>query len=719
MSTTTSLPSKKQFGTFLGVYIPSVLTIFGVILYLRMGWIVGTGGLGISIALISLGSLITLITALSLSSITTNMRMKSGGVYFMLSRTFGLEIGGATCIPLYLSQALSVSFYIAGFAESIHLLFPTLTVVTIEFTLLGLITLLGLTSTGLILRGQLLTLLVIGASMLSLFLGSSKHITPMEGSHTLSFWALFAIFFPAVTGIESGAAMSGDLKNPGKSLPLGTVSAVCTGFLLYLFLAVFLSTHATPAQLISSPNILLEMALNKQIVLAGIWGASISSALSSLLAAPRTLAALSEDAVVPQFVTKKHVALLITLCITTLGLLLGGINRIAPVLSMFFLISYAMLNLATGLEGLFANPSWRPRFRFPWPIALFGTFLCLFCMLMINVGTTLVALLFVVAIYTMIKRREVTSNWGDIRDSMLLFLSRFAIYRLSKHMSPKCWRPNLLVFLGDPFLRSHLIELTQALTHEKGFLVMSSIVSEEDEVDSYESKLEDFFLKREVSTFVKVLSNDCITGGMKQLIKTYGLGSLNPNTIVLGATREESNFSMFAEVIALAHKKKKNVIIIRENGLHEKLGQKKQKHIDVWWGGINRNNSELMLVLAYMLQTSKKWEHSALSIKTIVTDKSHVPGTIDTLKEVSDKGRLHITPEVVIAKPGEHVFKDTMHSHIQSSDLVFIGLRPPHPDEPPEEYVKYYKSLLENTEGFPPMAFVLASEDIDFNQILE
>lgn len=714
---TETLVDSSKFGTFSGVFLPSVLTIFGVILYLRLGWIVGVGGIWMTIGIISLSSLITLITAFSLSSIATNMRIGSGGVYYILSRTFGIKIGSAIGIPLFLAQALSISFYISGFVETVTAVLPYFSPKVIELLTLGVITTIALISTDIALKSQLVIFGVIILSLFSLTMGHTAPApTEIVDIPQISFWPLFALFFPAVTGIEAGISMSGDLKNPSRSLPLGTIAAVVVGYISYLLLALFLTSRVSADLLISHPMIMKEIALVKELILVGIWGATLSSSLSCMLAAPRTLSALAEDGIAPRWMAGRSIRLpiIITTLFVMAGLLIGSIDQIAPVLSMFFLISYAMLNLATSFEGILDSPSWRPTFRFPWVISLFGTVLAVAVMLLIDASHSLLAFMSVIAIYFIAARRQTLFELDDLREALLVFFSRLSIYGLARmKKSTKSWRPNLLVFLEDPFSRQSLMELTHDLTHGQGFLIFASILEEKEKADSFKKKMEDYLDKARITGLVETFSTTQLFDGMKSLIKGAGIGPLTPNTIVLGTTRKESLFAEYGKLILTAYREQKNVILIQE-GTRVKP---KPKQIDVWWGGLNPQNSELMLVLAHMLGTSGKWRGTKLHLKTAIFNEKSREESLEKLRELSSKGRLPLTPEVILAQ-GD-LFSEAMRESSSGADLIFLGLRPPLSEETSEAYGEYYRKLLARTEHFPPTAFVLASEPLAFSKILE
>ena len=251
---------------------------------------------------------------------------------------------------------LGVAFYLSGFAESVALLFPAYDPKVIAIVALGVIGFVSYISADLALKTQLLIFLVIIGSLVSFFGGTNELVEPVNVDvleKSVGFWAVFAIFFPAVTGIEAGLGMSGDLKSPEKSLPKGTLWAVFVGYIVYMAIPVALATRASEEQLLNNNLVMKELSFYGPLLVAGIWGATLSSALGALLGAPRTLQALAKDKMLPAFLGKGYgaddeprLATAISILITFVSILLGDLNAIAPVLSMFFLTSYGLLNFS-------------------------------------------------------------------------------------------------------------------------------------------------------------------------------------------------------------------------------------------------------------------------------------------------------------------------------------------------------------------------------------
>ncbi|MEJ2547711.1 MAG: Na-K-Cl cotransporter, partial [Gemmatimonadota bacterium] len=273
-------------GTFGGVFTPSILTILGVIMYLRFGWVVGNVGLPATLLIVTISTSITFLTALSISAIATDQRVRVGGAYYMVSRSLGIETGGAVGIPLFFAQALSVALYTVGFAESVSRAFPLLPERPVGLVTTILVALLALKSARVAIRAQYFIMAAIGLSLLSFAFGHSVGpadavVVPIRDVPRQDFWVVFAVFFPAVTGIMAGVNMSGDLAHPGRSIPRGTLAAIGVGYAIYMILPVFLALRADADSLIHDPLIMRRMALWGDAILLGVWGATLSSAVGS------------------------------------------------------------------------------------------------------------------------------------------------------------------------------------------------------------------------------------------------------------------------------------------------------------------------------------------------------------------------------------------------------------------------------------------------------
>ncbi len=728
-----------SFGTFKGVFTPSVLTIFGVIMYLRFGWVVGNVGIAQTLLIVTLATSITFLTGLSISAMATNMKVGTGGAYYIISRSLGIEAGVAIGIPLFFARSFGVAFYIAGFTEVVMSLFNPLPMFdpAISAKIISAATLVGLTtlayiSADLALKVQFIIMATIIASLVSFFLGVSDAgvLRIPEGAvipPALPFWAVFAVFFPAVTGIEAGLGMSGDLKDPAKSLPRGTLAAIAVGYVVYMALPLFIDAKVKDLDLLRYDyNIMQSIARWGWLIVAGVFAASLSSALGSLLGAPRMLQALANDRVIPPFIGRgfgkdnadPRIATAISFAVALAAVLLGDLNAIAPILSMFFLLSYGLLNLSAGLEGLIESPSWRPKFRVNYGLSLLGSAGCFAVMLMLNAGATIISVLVTALIYYLVKRRRLNAHWIDMRYGILTLLVRFAVHRLNR-LKPdeRTWRPNILALSGSPKSRWHLVEMASSLTRHSSALTIASILPVEDwsadKVHSMEDSMRDYLEKREVDAMVKIFPSPNTLSGASALVRAYGFGPLTPNTILLGDTENRENFTEFADLIKLVYRTERNLIMVRDSTDENELTDEDEIH--VWWGG-DTNNIGLILTLAYQIQKSPVWEQSKIIVKTIVSNEAERAAGQERLESFIEDQRLPASAEVLIKD--QPSYYDMIRIASASAGLVFMGLRPPHEDEPTEQYSHYYENLMQATRDMPPLAFVLAAEPIQFQRII-
>lgn len=698
-------------------------------MYLRFGWVLGNVGLAGTLAIVTMSTAITLLTGLSISALATNMRIGGGGAYFMISRSLGLEVGAAVGLPLYFAQALGISFYIAGFSESVNALVPALPMPAIGvFTLLALAGL-AYKSADLALKSQFFILALIVGSLATFFLGdplAPVTIHPGSVPPKEDFWVVFAVFFPAVTGIEAGISLSGDLKDPARSLPLGTLGAILTGYAVYIAIPIFLGRAVAQEELLlTDPLIMQRVSVFGPMILAGLWGATLSSAMGALLGAPRTLQALARDRVIPAIIGKGYgasddprLATLISFVVALAGVLLGDLNLIAPILSMFFLTSYGLLNLSSGLAGAIGSPSWRPRFKVHWSLSLAGAAGCLFTMVLINPLATLAASAVSGMVYALMTRRQLQAAFGDIRQGVLRLSAQYAVEALETHRpDERNWRPNLLVMGGAPRSRWHLVELARALAERRGVMTWATILPPEHATSERARKLSasirGYLQKRDVRALVKVHRSETPMTGARELVAAYGFGPLVPNTVMLGATAREEIFQEFSELVLMCWETHRNLVVVREgeaDAEHPRGGGR----IDVWWSRKQRN-AGLMLALGYLLQTSPSWRGSALVLRSVVDREAERADAMARLKSFIEQSRVKARPEVTV-REGADVF-ETIRAASAGAGLVLLGMRAPGLTESPAEYAGYYAHLLSVTGGLPPTALVLAAEDLDFHRL--
>lgn len=731
---TTSPASRQKMGTFGGVYTPSILTILGVIMYLRFGWIVGNVGLLGTLIIVTLSTLITFLTALSISEIATDRLVRGGGAYYMISRSLGIESGGAVGIPLYFAQALSVALYTLGFTESVVNQFPLLDQYQLYVALIVtvLVALVALTSADIATKVQYIIMGAIALSLLSFFLGSGLEPTQIEpwGATTQNsepFWNVFAVFFPAVTGIMAGVNMSGDLKNPTKSIPVGTLAAVGTGYLIYMILPIVIATRADATTLLDEERFIMkEMAWWGFPILLGVWGATLSSALGSILGAPRILQALARDRVLPRWMRflgkgsgandEPRVGTAVTLAVVIAAVCIGDLDLIAPVLTMFFLTTYMVLNISAAIEAFLQSPSFRPKFRVHWTISLIGAIGCLAVMFLINAIATVVAAIISISLYLWLQRRELEVTWGDVRRGLWMALLRIGIYQLDqtyRDEDPKNWRPHILVLSGAPTKRWSLIELADSLIHKRGLITVSSVLKSGSrdlvQQGQMERRIRKYLDKQGVQSLVRVVMANDIFAGAQHLVETYGLGPIVPNTILLGDTESKEHRDNYCHMITQIHKARRNVIIFREN--HQRRFGKRRR-IDIWWGGSMQANGGLMLLLADLLRSDIRWREASIYIKLVVNHQSAVLPARDNLNRLLTQSRISAMPQVIVADGRS--FNRILQETSRNADITFLGMA-----TPDDHFVQHYEELQNKVIGLPSTVFVLAAPDFSFSQVFQ
>nr|NGX45317.1 hypothetical protein [Chlamydiota bacterium] len=612
---------------------------------------------------------------------------------------------------------------VMGFAESLAPFFPEIPSHWLSMGTLAVITAITFTSVKIAMKTQLAIFFVLMICFLSLFLGGDAPVPtePLAPVSSVPFWAIFAVFFPAATGIEAGVAMSGNLRNPRRSLPIGTIAIIVIAWILYCSIAIFLWNHATPSVLISNPLIMQKMAKIGTLIFLGIWAATLSSALGCLMSSARTLQALAKDGVFPKLLSEENGkmreprrATLACALVSLPFIYFGTIDAALPILSMFLLIAYGMLNLATAAEEFMAQPSWRPTFRTPWPLSLAGALLCFIAMLMINSGICMIALSFVVLIYLIMKQRNVSTSWDDIRETVYLFFSRFAIYRLSESkLAVRSWRPHFLVFSETPTQLSKLMHITAAITHRKGFLTVASIFTgdhaELEQAERWKVALQDHLKKNDIHALVEFnLGNDMLSGARKFII-SYGLGPLTPNTVVLGeASSDETAFKDYFEIIRLSLEQRKNVLIIRE--LEIAFKKSSSREVEIWWDEESKDTSYLMMMLSFMLQKHPKWKRAHIQLKSLVPTKLAQEQREEYFQEFLSSARLNITPKVYVRE---------QPNFSTDSDLIFLGMRAPAEEESPEEYSAYYQALMQKTSHLKAVVFVISAERLELQELFD
>lgn len=684
-----------KFGAFGGVFTPSVLTILGVILFLRYDTVVGNAGLWGALMILLLAKFFTTITTFSLSSISTNMQVKGGGSYYMISRSIGVEFGGVIAVFFYLALALSVTMYVVGFTEALLFAFPEMelsftTVATLTNIVVFTFVYIG---AGWTIRVQYIILGVVLAAVGSYIYGAwgnasievlSENLRPAwtEGH---SYFTIFALFFPAVTGIMAGVNMSGDLKDPGKAIPVGTFFAIGFTFLIYAIVAVLMAASTSRANLVGDAMVMQEKAFYGPLIYTGVIAATLSSALGSMMGAPRILQAFAKDNIFKQIKffapgsgksNEPRRAILITFLIAQAGIMAGDLDSIAPVITMFFLLTYGTMNLASFYEIFSANPSFRPRFKLNhWTLSLLGAVGSLVIMFLINWIWALVAIIAATGMFIYIKRAELIMQWGDVHSGFAYRRARNALLDIEKERYyPKNWRPSILTLSGIAGSRIHLVKYANHLSAGRGIVSLAQIIKGDlDNLNKRRTEAEklmrNFIREEKLSAFPVVVVEESIADGLKALFQCHGIGGVRPNILLLGWSNDPEKKDSFSAILSLTKKMERSCLVLSSHE-DEETWNNPSGAINIWW--TDPKNGAMMLLMGYLLKGSREWRDCPLRVLRPAELKADVENVEREMSEMLMKGRIEAEISVLPTDDPLNAIRNNM----TPSAVLFAGFEP-------------------------------------------
>jgi len=681
------MASRKKFGAFGGVFTPSILTILGVIMYMRLGWVVGNAGLIGTIAIILFAHLIAVTTGLSVSSVATDKKIGAGGIYYVLSRSMGIPIGGSIGIALSVGTAFSIALYLVGFAESFNAylgLGTTINDLRISGTVaLVVLSAIALVSTSAAIKTQFLILAAIIISLISIFFGTTEFapetvsMFTTEGSVPLEI--VFAIFFPAVTGFTAGIAMSGDLKDPKKSIPFGTLSAIGVGLIVYIGLAVFLSYNVSSDVLREDYNILMKIALFAPAVVAGIWGATLSSALGGILGGPRILQAMSLDRVTPGLFgrgrgkNKEPVnALILVFIIAEAGVLIGELDVIARVVSMFYLTAYGFINISYFLES-WANPDFQPTFKIKRWIGLVGFIACFGVMFKLDVLAMFGAFAVVAALYVWLQRRQIQLQSNDVWQSVWSNVVNKGLKKLeSKDSNNANWNPNIILFSGDTPNRSKLLEFGRTVSGRTGVVTDFKLVVNDGVTSMSKNKqaFKDEILDR-LGIYGRKIEVVDAYSGVENIASTYGFTGIEPNTVMMNWSRTTDDPVKYARMTEKLIHLDYNLLYL-DYDVRTHFG--KYRTIDLWWREADSKNAEMMLNISRFITQSPEW--SRATVRILFVNYHNTDDTVIKSKIARLIGQLRVDAEIKIINNGveQKSFYKIIELQSAKTDLIVLGI---------------------------------------------
>lgn len=739
---------KQGFGAA-PVYFTAISSILGAILFLRLGYATGMLGFWGAMAMILVGHLITIPTALAVSELATNTRVEGGGEYFIISRSLGLKVGTTIGITLFLSQAISVAFYTISFAEAFQPLFqwwvqrfgwelPRQAVSVPTLLITAAVILKKGTGSGVKLLYIVVTLLFL--SLLLFFLGKPVDMPAVEEGMPVAeevsnfgfynadkFFIIFAICFPAFTGMTAGVGLSGELRDPGKAIPLGTMLGTLTGLVVYILVVYKLSVSAPQSLLVSDQLVMSRIAVfGKIIIPVGLAAATLSSALGGMLVAPRTLQAIASDKTIPLrkiniFLARNNDrmeprnASWVSYAIALVFIMLGDVNSVAQIISMFFLITYGTLCLSSFLNHFGAPPSYRPRFKSRWYISLAGFLLSVWVMFRISQLYTIVSYAIIILIYIYIERSNKNKKgFVTIFKGVLFQLNRKLQVYMQKHqtgMSKGEWRPAALCISSYSFERDKVLELMKWMSYQHGFGTYFHYIKGYYDRHTYElaqkdlQRLIDAQKEKGSALYIDTMISPSYTSAIAQVIQTPSISGMENNMVVFEYDQHQpqemehlfSNVELVRagnfDVCILATSEH---VIRPENGIH------------VWINDPNDKNTNFMILLGYIIMAHPDWKRSYIKIFLTSIDEE-LTQLRNELRERIAAGRLPITMNniEIIPVTAAHTMSEVVEEHSKTAALTMIGFH--------EDILKH--EALEFFTQFRGMGDILFVNSIDFKDI--
>ncbi|XP_022762680.1 cation-chloride cotransporter 1-like isoform X3 [Durio zibethinus] len=646
-------PSDAKMGTMMGVFIPCLQSILGIIYYIRFSWIIGMGGIGDSLLLVSFCGLCTFLTGISLSAIATNGAMKGGGPYYLIGRALGPEVGVSIGLCFFLGNAVAGALYVLGAVETFLKALPSAGIFTAGVTGLSLESFKDNWSS-------------------DYQNTNSAGIPDAEGKAYWNFHALVGLFFPAVTGIMAGSNRSALLKDTQRSIPIGTLAATLTTTGLYIVSVLLFGAVATREKLLTDRLLTATIAWPFPVIVhIGIILSTLGAALQSLTGAPRLLAAIANDDILPVLNyfkvadgSEPYIATLFTAFVCMGCVIIGNLDLITPTVTMFFLLCYAGVNLSCFLLDLLDAPSWRPRWKFHhWSLSLLGASLCIVIMFLISWPFTVVSLALASLIYYYVSIKGKAGDWGDGFKSAYFQLALRSLRSLgANQVHPKNWYPIPLVFCRpwgklpeNVPCHPKLADFANCMKKKgRGMSIFVNILDGDYHERAEDAKaackqLDTYINYKNCEGVAEIVVAPNMTEGFRGIVQTMGLGNLKPNIVVMRYPeiwRRENLKEIPARFVGIINDcivANKAVVIVK--GLDEWPNEYQRQYgtIDLYW--IVRDGG-LMLLLSQLLLTKESFESCKIQVFCIAEEDSDAEGLkADVKKFLYD---LRMQAEVIV-----------------------------------------------------------------------
>ena len=677
-----SLTGKSgRFGTA-PVFFTAISTILGAILFLRFGYAVGNVGFIGTILIIIIGHIVTLPTAMAIAEIATNQKVEGGGIYYIISRSFGINIGAAIGLALYFSQAISVAFYVIAFAEAFD---PVMAIVNDKFgwsladnrivsvPALILVSILMMTKGASIgMKTLYVVVSILFITLVFFFIGNTGYGSTLSTfpvfdtvEYPDGFFIVFAIVFPAFTGMAAGVGLSGDLRNPKKSIPIGTMAATIGGMLIYGIVAYKLALSASPEDLNAKQFIMSDIAIWAPIIPIGLAAGTISSALGSIMVAPRTLQALAVDKVFPSNTTNQVLgsgrgkdnepvfATLATSILAMFFVVIGSVDFVATIISMFFMVTYGSLCLLSFLNHLTADPAYRPAFRSRLYSSLLGLLTWIYLMFNMNPVYSVLAIVIMTVIYIGISNsRKDDEGIAKLFQGVIFQISRtLQIFLQKSKKSDDNWRPSIISISEAFFTRPSAFNFLRWIARKHGFgtyihYTRGYFSKETNENADHDLKrILEIVGKVRNNVFIDTMISPSYTTAIAQAIQLPSYSGKEFNMFLFEYSKEKpDDLPMIIDNFMLVKAANFDICILASS--EREFGFNKSIHI--WLTArSHKANGTLMILMGYIISDHMEWKNAEIKIFTIIP-KGEIEKERSEMISLIREGRLPISERNVI-----------------------------------------------------------------------
>lgn len=714
------LVTKDYLTTFAGVYVPTFLTILGLVMFLRLGWVVGNAGVLGALSMVLISFSLTGCTALAMSSIVTNVRLGSGGVFTLVSQSLGLEIGGSIGVPLYLAQSLSAPMYIYGVVEIWNYLYPAHDPFWVSIILYFIVFMISYVGAKIAFRVQGYIFVIVLVSVFTILLGYFSHVgvyrdVAKDGIEWWgqfidgNYWQIFVIYFPSATGVLVGSSMSGNLRSPRKSIPKGTLLAWGTALFIVISMTIWYGMVGSTEVLRSNFNFSLENAFITQVAIAGAVSSCFTASLSSMIAGPRILQSMASYNLLPKsdFFGKTtndepRNAIFFTAAMSFILLIIfQDINLIAPFVTIFFIMIYFIVNGVLAVEQSLNLVSFRPELKLPRIVPIYGSCLALVIMFLISPLVGFISLAFIAGLYAYISRKDLVSPWETVQSGIF---RAFAVWSVKKILMRKekdnkrLWKPDILVPINskntDYFDNLRQFQnLLYTICAPQGSINFAYFGKNIDEYTTSIKQTEKFFHQKRLFVSSSEIKSDNFLTDLRSSLSIMRNSFFKPNSVFFIA--DDSSLKQVRKISQITTENKIAMLLFFPN---EKTlgGRHRRKEIILWvrdqspnWNiGLNLSNLDYGILLSYIIKNN--WKANIRFI--CVTQKpENYDIALEFLKEITDLARMgsYVKIEAIYGK-----FDDVLPKY--NADLHIFGFR----DEITEKRLKEMAKLVDGSSLF-------------------